>query len=128
MYILIALLSILIICVILAFILRETRYSEDYCSVLLTISFFSLLISVFMGLNIWCNNLDVDINRRIFKHNTLKQQYKSIRSNPANTIERAAIAKDIIDYNMKLAEEKYDNTTQWDWWIPDAIAKLDYIK
>jgi len=128
MYILIALLLVLIICVTLAFILRETRYSEDYCPALLTISFFSLLISVFMGLNIWANNLDVDINRRIFKHNTLQQQYKTIRSNPANTIERAAIAKDIIDYNMKLSEEKYDNTTQWDWWIPDAIANLQYIK
>lgn len=88
----------------------------------------SFTVVVGMLLYLWINNMDITINKRIYEHNTLKKQYESIRSNPANTIERAAIAKDIIDYNMSLSREKWDNTTQWDYWTPDKIANLDYIK
>ena len=68
------------------------------------------------------------IEKQIYKHNALQQQYNNIRLDSTNVIERATIAKDIVDYNMTLATQKYDNVTEWDWWVCDKIAELDYIK
>lgn len=70
----------------------------------------------------------VTYERDLVYYNSLKTQLADIRADKTRDIERVAISKEIIDYNLKLANEKYDNENQWDWWTPDTLANLKPIK
>ena len=83
-------------------------------------------IVVFLLVGLLLNH--TGIKKQIYTHKMLQEQYNTIRKDSINVIERTTIAKDIIDYNMRLSSEKYGNNNQWDWWTSDKIADLDYIK
>lgn len=49
-------------------------------------------------------------------------------NNNLSDIERAAILKEIADWNEWLAAEKYWNVGVWDWWHVDEVMGLDDLQ
>ena len=45
-----------------------------------------------------------------------------------NELEKAAIQHKIIEANKWIASKQYWNKTIWDWYIPDAVMDLEFIK
>ena len=91
--------------------------------------FFTIIggvITIFMVVRLIYNQTTYE--RELANYNSLKSQLIDIRSDKTRDIERVALSKEIIDYNLYLANEKYDNDNQWDWWVPDTIANLKPLK
>jgi amino acid transporter len=69
-----------------------------------------------------------DGKAEIKRYYALKQTIEDSRKNELSDIERAALTKKIVEYNADLASVKYWNDTIFDIYIPDELAKLDYLK
>lgn len=62
------------------------------------------------------------------KRNAFEQTLKVAREN-GNEYEAAAIVKEVAQWNVKLAESKYDNKTMYfDQYIDDRVELLEPIK
>jgi hypothetical protein len=64
----------------------------------------------------------------IKRYYALKQTIEDSRKKEISDIERAALTKEIAEYNADLASVKYWNDTIFDIYIPDELAELDYLK
>jgi cell division protein FtsB len=58
------------------------------------------------------------------RYYALKETIDQSRQNKVSDIERAALTKEIADYNKDLAEVKYWNDSVFDIYIPDYLANL----
>lgn len=49
-------------------------------------------------------------------------------SNSVEVLERAAIMSKVFEINERLEYSQRWNNSQWDWWHPDEIMKLEPLK
>ena len=64
----------------------------------------------------------------IVKFESFRETLEKQRADNPNLLERATIAKEIIDHNGWLAEEKFYNNGPFDIWIHDDIKNVEPIK
>jgi cell division protein FtsB len=62
------------------------------------------------------------------RYYALKETIDQSRQNKASDIERAALTKEIANYNKDLAEVKYWNDSIFDIYVPDDLANLKPLK
>jgi hypothetical protein len=64
----------------------------------------------------------------VAKYYALKQSLENARVEGASDIERAAVVKEIIEFNSMLANAKYWNETTFDIFIADELAELKPLR
>lgn len=64
------------------------------------------------------------------ERSTVKMTLEESRTGEGtSSLERAAVLHKVIDVNRKIARAKYWNDSMWvGWFIPDRVAKLEYLK
>lgn len=110
------------------YLISISDWRSNYEIAGLTLTVIGGFAILFLLLGIISANFGVD--KRIARYNQFKQTIEEARKNPDAIYERAALTKEIIDYNRYLTNEKYDNRYWywWDYWTSDKIANLPYIK
>lgn len=101
-----------------------TKWDYDLLGVIMCIIFGMLLVihCFSWGLVSYSYGLFVE------KRNSFEQTLKDAREN-GNEYETAAIVKDVAQWNVKLAEYKYDNKTLFfDQYVDDRVELLEPIK
>ena len=69
-----------------------------------------------------------EYNSFVVKRDSFQQTLKNAREN-GNEYETAAITKNVAEWNVKLAQSKYDNTTLFfDQYIDNRVMQLEPIK
>ena len=91
------------------------------------------LIAVFSGIYIFIHFLSISLvsyNYEIFvTHRTAFEQTLKDSRESGNELEAAAIIKEVAKYNVRLADQKYDNKTLFfDQYIDDRFEDLKPIK
>lgn len=120
---------IILIISILLFIVGAIVLTHDEDSLLgIILSATGLLVILFLSIGLCCR--EAGVNKYIARYNQFKSTIEVARKDPNAIYERAALTKEIIEWNNNLTNEKYDNKYWywWDYWTSDKIAALPYIK
>ena len=89
----------------------------------------TLIFGIWLLIHSFCL-LTVSYDYKVFvqERNAFEQTLKNSRET-GNEYETAAIVKDVADWNTRLAQKQYDNTTLWfDQFIDDRFDDLKPIK
>ena len=95
--------------------------------------FFNWLLTGISGIGLFILLITLPINRlelnaEIVRYESFKQTIeKSREKGKVTEFERAAIQKDIVEWNQEIAEWKFYNQ-YWDLWIPDEFINLEPIE
>jgi hypothetical protein len=64
---------------------------------------------------------------KIKEYYAIKSTIENFRKNN-DKIENTALILRVLELNEELASIKYWNDTDFDWWYPDELAELEYLK
>ena len=122
-----ALLAVVILCSIIA---TKVEYRWNVHYVYGNISFIMAWVAgiiLFIGLIAW--------PFKWVRNRSLEAEFRAVQETITETrkidetfLERVALTQKVVDMNGKLGPLKYWNDTVLDWYIPDSLAKLEYIK
>ena len=101
-----------------------TKWNYELLGTFMCLAFGLLLILHSFALGIVSYEYELFVQKR----NAFEQTLKNAREN-GNEYETAAIVKEVAQWNVELAEYKYDNKTLYfDQYIDDRIELLEPIK
>ena len=116
---------LVLVCFLIAGIVLTFSENIDYEILSIPIISFSLALLIFHTPS-WLS-INYRYQMHIVERNSFIESLEIARSNK-NTIELAAISKDIIEYNKDLAVTKYENQGFLDCYIDDRFMDLKPIK
>ncbi len=65
---------------------------------------------------------------KVFQYGAVKLTIEKSRRLALSEVERAAILKEIVDWNTWISSQRFMRTTQWSWWHPEEGANLEFLE
>ena len=122
MIILIGLTVILVACILLSRMANKRWWGSDWEDIFFHVGVIAgmllILALVFWPITYYVTKAEVN------RYYALQETVEYSREYDEDSLERATIVRDIIDYNKDLAEVKYWNDTIFDIYIYDGLAEL----
>lgn len=107
--------------------LKASRTGDDLCwgsgIVLLVLAITIFLIAIIVLPLEYYNN-----RAKIEQYKAVVESIDLARATNPEIIERAAILQTITEWNAWLTSQRYWNNTIFDWYIPDEVEYLEFIK
>lgn len=116
---------LILVCFFIAGILLYRQDNDNYFFLSIPIIIFSILLLILHIPTVLSVNYRYEMH--IVERNSFIESLEIARSNK-NSVELAAISKDIIEYNKDLAVMKYENKGLFDCYIDDRFMDLKPIK
>jgi len=118
---------ITIICLIALILLCSL---SDYYSITNTVSWVG---SIVVGIVLFLMLLAIPLNQywgkqEVERYYALQQTIEKSREGEVSEVERAALTREISDYNKDLAAVKYKNDSIFKIWVYDGLAELEYLE
>lgn len=118
---------ITIICLIALILLCSL---SDYYSITNTVSWVG---SIVVGIVLFLMLLAIPLNQywgkqEVERYYALQQTIEKSREGEVSEVERAALTREISEYNKDLASVKYKNNSIFKIWVYNGLAELEYLE